>query len=84
MKARSAAALALALCGCAGLSEVDCRHADWYDLGFRDAIFELRPQEVAYAESCSKHGVSVDAARYLRGWTEGRYEAEHRNPQPIQ
>ena len=34
-------------------------------------------------QACAKHGVSVDAARYLRGWTEGRYEAEHRNPQPI-
>ena len=84
MKALGGAVLALAMCGCAGLSEADCRGADWYDLGFRDAIFELRPQEIAYAEACSRHGVAIDGARYLRGWTEGRYEAEARNPQPIQ
>ena len=32
------AVLALFLCGCA---TPDCRNADWYDLGFRDAIFGL-------------------------------------------
>jgi hypothetical protein len=83
MKPRGVALLAFLLCGCAGLSEAECRSADWYALGFRDAIYELRPQELVYGESCSRHGVKIDAARYAQGWTDGRYEAEYRNPQPI-
>lgn len=83
MKPRAVAVLSLLVCGCAGLGEAECRSADWYALGFRDAIYELRPQEIVYAESCSRHGIRVDAARYAQGWTEGRYEAEYRNPQPI-
>jgi hypothetical protein len=83
MKRRGIVLLALALGGCAGLSEADCRSADWYDLGFRDAIFALRSQEPLYAQACATHGVKIDALRYGQGWTEGRYEAEYRNPQPI-
>ena len=83
MKRASAAALVLVLCGCAGLSEAECRGADWYEVGFRDAIFALRPQEAAYSDACAKHGVSVDTARYAQGWVEGKYEAEYRNPEPI-
>ena len=83
MKPRGVSPLALLLCGCAGLSEAECRSADWYALGFRDAIYELRPQELVYGESCSRHGAKIDGARYAQGWTEGRYEAEYRNPQPI-
>ena len=83
MKPLGVALLALLLCGCAGLIEAECRSADWYALGFRDAIYELRPQELVYADACSTHGVNIDVARYAQGWTEGRYEAEYRNPQPI-
>jgi hypothetical protein len=83
MKAGGIAVLALALCGCAGLSEAECRSADWYALGFRDAIYELRPQDLVYGDSCSRYGAKIDAARYAQGWTDGRYEAEYRNPQPI-
>jgi len=83
MRAACAAALALLLCACAGLSEADCRKTDWYDLGFRDAILALRPQDITYAEACEKHGVKIDSARYQQGWTEGKYEADYRNPEPI-
>lgn len=80
----AAAVLAILLCGCAGMGEADCRSADWYDLGFRDAILGMRPQDVQYADSCAQHGVSVDGARYAQGWREGKYEADYRNPEPIQ
>jgi hypothetical protein len=66
------------------MGEADCRSADWYDLGFRDAILGMRPQDVQYADSCAQHGVSVDGARYVQGWREGKYEADYRNPEPIQ
>ena len=68
------------LCGCASLDDLGCRHANWYDLGFRDAIFGIAPQYDIYELQCQPHGAKVDAARYLQGWREGRYEANARNP----
>jgi hypothetical protein len=68
--------IALALCGCAGLDAEACRRADWYDLGFRDAIFGLQPQDPIYARQCG----TIDAARYLQGWREGKWEADARVP----
>lgn len=77
------AALCILLAACAGANEVQCKKADWYNLGFRDAIFGLQRQQGFYEHECAAHGVKVDVARYLQGWTEGRYEADYRNPQPI-
>jgi hypothetical protein len=54
-----------------------CRAANWYDLGFRDAIFGLQRQDDVYARQCE--GVRVDTARYVQGWIEGKYEADARN-----
>ena len=73
-----ALAAGVALGGCAGMDPEGCRHADWYDLGFRDAIFGLRPQDIQYAHQCEAHGVKVDGARYLQGWREGKWEADSR------
>jgi len=70
--------LAVLLGGCAGLDADACRRADWYDLGFRDAIFVLQRQEDAYAQQCERYGVRVDVARYAQGWREGKYEADQR------
>lgn len=64
--------------GCAGLDSETCRRADWYDLGFRDAIFGLQRQHDAYTAQCERHGVAVDASRYVQGWQEGTYEADAR------
>jgi hypothetical protein len=68
--------LAVALGGCAGLDAEACRNADWYDLGFRDAIFGLQPRDPIYARQCEK----IDSARYLQGWREGKWEADARVP----
>jgi hypothetical protein len=77
-------ALAALACACAATGEAECRYADWYELGFRDALLALRPQDTIYAEACAKHGVTIDGARYAQGWREGKYEADYRNPEPIQ
>ena len=66
---------ALVLVGCAGPDAATCRSADWYDLGFRDAIFGIQPQHDVYSAQCEK----VDAARYVQGWREGKYEADSRH-----
>ena len=73
--------LALTLLGgCAGLDDVGCRHANWYDLGYRDALFGIALQSEIYALQCEPYGVKVDVARYSQGWREGRYEADARSP----
>ena len=76
--------LLLAACGltaCAGMDAAECRGANWYELGFRDAIFSLQPQDSLYGPQCSQHGVQLDAANYAKGWQEGKYEFERRTAQ---
>lgn len=76
--ARVVSPVVLLLAGCAGLDAEACRGADWYGLGFRDAIYGLQRQEDVYASQCEPHGVKVDAARYTQGWREGTWEADRR------
>jgi hypothetical protein len=68
-----AAAFAL-LTACAGMSDVECRGASWYDVGYRDARYKLQSQAAVYEQQCARHGVTVDAARYEQGLREGRYD----------
>lgn len=60
--------------GCAGMDDAQCRAANWYDVGYRDARFKLQNQAAAYAQQCERYGVKVDAARYEQGLREGRYD----------
>ena len=78
VEARVVSLMFLLLAGCAGMDEVECRRANWYDLGFRDAIFGIQRQDDLYTLQCEPHGVKVDVARYLDGWVEGKYEADRR------
>lgn len=75
---RAAAVLAVVLCGCAGLDAEGCRQANWYDAGYRDAIFGLQRQDEIYARQCQAHGADVNVARYTEGFREGKYEADLR------
>ena len=74
---------AVLLGGCAALDDAGCRQADWYQLGFRDAIFGLQPQDYVYASQCEPHGVKVDWARYAQGWKEGKWEADSRRSESV-
>ena len=56
----------------------ECRSANWYDLGFRDAIFGLQPQDNTYSALCSRHNVALDTQRYSEGWRHGYYEQQQR------
>ena len=71
-------AAALLAAGCAGFDDVGCRKANWYDLGYRDAMFGILPQEDLYAQNCERYGVTVDASRYRQGFREGMYEFDFR------
>lgn len=86
MAARRTNLLALAgalAAGCATMSDSACRGADWYELGYRDAMYGLQRQDNAYAYQCEQHGAKIDLARYGQGWQEGKYEYDQRNKGPI-
>jgi len=77
MAARNSAAV-LAACGllgaCAPMSENECRSADWYQLGYRDADpYGLRPQFYLYENQC-KAWVQASESDYMRGWVDGYRE----------
>jgi len=74
-------ALLLLLAGCAGLDAESCRNADWYGVGFRDAMYGLQRQDFTYDSQCAAHGATVDEARYAQGWREGKYEFDRRTSQ---
>ena len=80
---RSWVLASLFLFGCAGLDDAACRQADWYDLGFRDAIFAMQRQDDVYASQCEPRGVKVDVARYAQGWKEGKWEADSRRSESV-
>jgi hypothetical protein len=75
-RVRTSALLALiaTLAGCAGLGDAECRGANWYDVGYRDARFKLQSQAAVYGQQCERYGVKIDTARYEQGLREGRYE----------
>jgi len=61
--------------GCVNMSETDCRSANWYDLGEREAlIYGMRPQIELYTYQCAKHGVEASEKDYLAGWNVGQGE----------
>jgi hypothetical protein len=82
MTPRNAAlVLGALLAGCAGMSDPECRGANWYELGERDAlIYGLRPQIDLYAHQCSRHGVQPVEKDYLAGWIDGNHERALRMP----
>jgi hypothetical protein len=51
-----------------------------YDLGFRDAIMGLTPQDSIYAPICTGKGAQLDLALYREGWLEGHFQYEIRTP----
>jgi hypothetical protein len=60
------------LWGCAGLTEHDCRTANWYYLGEQDASTHvLQPQINQIVFQCQKFGVTVPEKDYMRGWYDG-------------
>jgi hypothetical protein len=75
---RFLAVSALLLAGCVTMDATECGGANWYELGFRDAMYGLQPMDVAYGEQCGKHGAKPDTAAYAKGWQEGKWEFDSR------
>jgi hypothetical protein len=56
------------------MSDAECRGANWYEIGYRDARFRLQDQQSVYAQQCERHGVKIDSTRYEEGLRQGRYD----------
>lgn len=62
----------MAATGCATMSESECRHADWLQLGEHDARQGRTAEYFAdRAEACREHGLSADRAAYREGRRRG-------------
>ena len=79
--ALAAAAYCLAISGCAGVTEQDCR-GDWYQIGWRDGQRGDAPDVGRYAEQCGPYGVQPDAERYREGWNDAFGELRLRTKGP--
>ena len=72
------AACLLGLAGCVSMTEPECRSANWYDYGWRDALGGLRPMYEVYAYQCDALKVKASEGDYMKGWYEGKWEYDHR------
>ena len=68
------------LSACAGVEIQPQQCAAAYDLGFRDAIMGLSPQDGLYEPACTGKGSRLDLALYREGWLEGHFQYENRTP----
>jgi hypothetical protein len=68
------------LSACAGASVDSSQCAAAYELGFRDAIMGLTPQDGNYGPACTRSGARLDLALYREGWLEGHFQYENRTP----
>jgi len=64
------------LAGCAvwPLGEADCRNVNWYQRGYDDGYFGHTPQDLRLVRECSRVGIQVAEAEYLKGWELGHDE----------
>lgn len=68
----TATAVALAVTGCAGMSEQACLVSDWRTIGFEDGAAGRSVGSIGgYRQACARHGVAPDLASYRVGHAEG-------------
>jgi hypothetical protein len=60
------------------MTEPECRSANWYDYGWRDALGGLRPMVEVYAYQCEALNAKANEGDYMKGWREGKWEYDHR------
>ena len=53
-----------------GLSESECRAANWADLGKRDGSMGMNWQIDQHAHRCARFGLKVDEPAYMAAWRE--------------
>jgi Protein of unknown function (DUF2799) len=71
-KGLAAAAILLALAGCAGMSEQACLTSDWRTVGFEDGSLGRSEAAIGnYRKQCAEHGVAPDLEAYRAGHADG-------------
>jgi hypothetical protein len=66
---------ALAVGGCASMSEDECRTVDWRTIGYEDGVAGYSGDRIAqHRKACAEHGVTPDLALYQAGRGEGLRE----------
>jgi hypothetical protein len=63
----------LLLAGCAPMSEMACRSADWYEQGHAEALMGNRPRAEQYAQCAG-----FQEKDYMAGWSIGYSEWNQR------
>jgi Protein of unknown function (DUF2799) len=63
-----------AACSMVGLTEADCRGANWYQRGERDGYGGHPMQDLRLEQQCARYGVAVARAEYAKGWAVGHDE----------
>ncbi|MEH6443118.1 MAG: DUF2799 domain-containing protein [Oceanospirillaceae bacterium] len=62
----------LVLAGCATLNQAQCISANWYDLGFDNALDGNKSSFVAeHTEACQEYAITPDFEAYKEGWLQG-------------
>lgn len=70
-----AAALILALPGCATMSKSECLNVDWRTIGYEDGVAGHSGDRIAqHRKACAKHGVVPDLNAYQSGREQGLRE----------
>lgn len=65
---------------CATMSDTECRAANWYEIGERDAlVYGIQPQIEQLAHQCSRHGLQASEKDYIAGWLVGQGERIRRS-----
>lgn len=63
---------AVALSGCASMSESQCQVAEWQRVGLNDGASGISESHLAdYVKDCAKVGIEPDALAYRKGWDAG-------------
>lgn len=63
---------ALALAGCATMSDKECRAADWEAVGRADGVRGALPDELErHRKSCALHGIVPEEQRWREGYAKG-------------
>ena len=72
------AVVLLSGCAAAELQRDQC--AAPYDIGVRDGIMGLTPQDELYGPPCARNGAPFNLAAYREGWVEGNFQYVTRTP----
>ena len=73
-----ALAIALLAAGCVGTTAESCSSTDWYRQGYADGSRTWYSLIEQHQARCGAFNVQPDATQYQKGWSDARWDVEHR------